>query len=193
MKRLLFCLVLAATWMTALTLPARACDPRPRVIRRPTPAAPAAPTPQAPRPANPNPGTGEDVDWDLPADTSKEPAPAAGDRRSTTKPVTPRPAAAPTAPAPATGSFSDRVTQAVALKQALAAQNARLKAKWAELDRWDATAQEKFRRAFGSSDEQLRGRVMDRIEQLIDRNNQSIAAISENLNFEFFLQSKKRK
>jgi hypothetical protein len=62
-------------------------------------------------------------------------------------------------------SYSDRVTRAVVAQQALAAENARLEAKPAELERWDAVARDKFRRAFGTTDERMRQLVYQRIEQ----------------------------
>jgi hypothetical protein len=93
--------------------------------------------------------------------------------------------------APAGESWNERVVKAVQLQQAQAAQNARLEAKKAELERWDAPAQEKFRRAFGTADEAVRQRVLERIGALIQRNQQTIAAIADGMNFEFYLTANK--
>jgi hypothetical protein len=98
----------------------------------------------------------------------------------------------PTAPAAGSLSFSDRMAQVFAVRQHLAVQTARLEAKMNELNRWDAPAQEKFRQAFGSVDENLRQRVAKAIQAQIDRNRQTVAALSEGVNFEFYMRSKKK-
>jgi hypothetical protein len=89
------------------------------------------------------------------------------------------------------GSYNDRVVQAVAAQQALAAENARLGARLAELERWDTVAQDKFRRAFGTADERVRQLVFQRIEQRRERNQQLIAALADGLNLEFYMRTKK--
>jgi hypothetical protein len=85
------------------------------------------------------------------------------------------------------------MVQAVAAQRTLALTNARLEAKRAELQRWDERAQEKFRRAFGTTQEEVREQVLSRIDQEIQRNNQLLAVIAQNVNFEFYLQTKNRK
>jgi hypothetical protein len=83
------------------------------------------------------------------------------------------------------------MSRAVAAQQALAASNARLEGKRAELTRWDAAAHEKFQRAFGTTDERARRAVLQRIEQQLQKNQQVLAAIADGVNFEFYLQTKK--
>jgi hypothetical protein len=98
------------------------------------------------------------------------------------------------APKPASvdgASYADRMTRAVAARQTLVAQNARLDGKRRELLRWGSEDQEKFRRAFGSTDEQLRRAVLQRIEQQQARNRQLMAAIADGMNFDFYIQTKK--
>ena len=93
-------------------------------------------------------------------------------------------------PAPTPLSFNDRMAQVFATRQSLIAQTARLESKLNDLKRWDAPAQEKFRRAFGTIDDTVRLRVAKAIEQQIIRNRQTVAALGEGVNFEFYLQSK---
>jgi hypothetical protein len=89
-------------------------------------------------------------------------------------------------------SRNDQIIKAVAVQQALAAQNARLEAKLAELKRWDSQAQEKFLRAFGTTDETVRQRVIQRIDALIERNLQTMESIADSVNFDFFLEGRKQ-
>jgi hypothetical protein len=83
------------------------------------------------------------------------------------------------------------VARAVAARQALAAANGRLETKLGELERWDAAAQEKFHRAFGTTDERVRQAVRERIEKQRDKNLGLMAAIADGINFEFYMQTKK--
>jgi hypothetical protein len=109
------------------------------------------------------------------------------ERRAVERPATD----AEAAERPPSASFHGRMAQAIATQQALAAANARLDTKQAELERWDAAAQEKFHRAFGSTDERLRQAVLQRIEQQREKNLQLLAAITDGVNFEFYMQTKK--
>ena len=89
-------------------------------------------------------------------------------------------------------TFNDRMAQVIATEQNLAVQTARLEAKRAELERWDDVAQEKFRRAFGTVDEAARQRIIQVLSQQITRNRQTLAALAEGVNLDFFLQSKQQ-
>jgi hypothetical protein len=120
--------------------------------------------------------------WDLPADkrpdgrTAANPTPAV---------VQPRPASGPT--------FNDRMAQAIAAQRLLAAQNARLSTKRAELQRWDEAAQEKFQQAFGTTDAAARQLVLRKVEQQIDRNAKLMVTLADAVNFEFYVRTKKAK
>jgi hypothetical protein len=84
------------------------------------------------------------------------------------------------------------MVQLIASEQNLAAQTARLETKLRELERWDAAAQDKFGRAFGTTDDAVRQRVMAVLAQRITRNRQTAAALAEGANLEFYLQTKQR-
>jgi hypothetical protein len=148
------------------------------------PTAPADQEPADPPSQRDNDNSTNGVTWDLPGDSgsadSKEDLPPA----ATARPV------ASARPAAAGLSFNDRVTQAVGLQQALRAQNARLKSKREELVTWDAAAQAKFFRAFGTTDDAARLRVVRLIDQQIERNNRTLAALAERLNLEFYVEGK---
>lgn len=88
-------------------------------------------------------------------------------------------------------SRNEQIVKTVLVQQALVAQNVRLQAKRAELERWDRPAREKFLRAFGTTDEAARERVLRRIDGLLERNFKALVAIADNVNFESYLESRK--
>jgi hypothetical protein len=214
MKRFLIAAVVTALSATALLPNLRACEPG-RCSSRRTAANAPAPSPAPPAaPANDT-GTEDDTPPDLAnnADvpTPKEPrtqrpadgrgVPAASRPRTYSQGVA-RPTVAPTpsratapAPSPTTRaqglSFHDRVAQAITTQQALLTANARLEAKLAELQRWDEAAQDKFRRAFGTTEERVRQAVAQRLLEQRQKNLQALATITDGMNLEFYLQSKK--
>ena len=94
-------------------------------------------------------------------------------------------------PAARADSAHDRIVRTALTQQALAAQNALLAAKRAELRRWDAPVQAKFLRAFGTTDAATRDRVIARLDSLIGRNLAAMAAIADGINLQAFLESRK--
>jgi hypothetical protein len=211
MSRLVMRVALGLMGMALAGADVWACDGKPcpgpdrrssggRVV--PGNAGPSQPLPgntqgNAGRPANPGVDVvrgGDALDWDLPQDT----------KHGRAKDTGPRPDAAARSGQPANirppvsadrqgGSWNDRMVQAVNVQRTLVLLNARLEAKRAELQRWDEQAQEKFRRAFGTAQEEARQQVLGRIDQEIQRNNQLLAVLAQNVNFEFYLQTKNRK
>jgi hypothetical protein len=117
---------------------------------------------------------------------TRRPIRASAGRSRDTRPSTVR-----TGSTGSTGSANDRVLRAALAQQALAAQTALFRAKRAELERWDRAAQEKFAKAFGTTDEAVRERVLQRLDALIDRNIKAMAAIADNINFQAYLESRK--
>jgi hypothetical protein len=210
MNRLHISAVLGVLSLAVFVPSLHACDPKPR---RCTPGPRVVTPPPVPTPAVEDDGSevGDGLVWDLPADAKTRIAKAAKDgatgRRAPGRAARPgsrgpagsatpqrraaEPPASETAERPQGGSFHDRVTRAVAAEKALAAANTRLEAKLAELERWDAVAQEKFHRAFGTTDERVRQAVVQRIEQQREKNLRLMAAIADSVNFEFYMQSKK--
>lgn len=176
-----------------------ACNPRGCKPTRPVPVRPVRPEIVVPpTPVNPGPGPevngtdpadGNEVVWDLPEAEKRRIREAVRFRETESAPqAVSRPVAAtPQAPA-----LSDRVARALAAHKTLTAQVARLMAKRNEIQRWDGPAQEKFRQAFGSTDEQVRQRVQQRIDQLIQEGTRVLASLAEEIRFEFYVARNKR-
>jgi hypothetical protein len=173
---------------------------------RPTPVNPVDNTPPTPNP-NGLAGNGIDpndlvIDDLLPADAKRAIHLAAHKAGSvaTTRTTTPRrpttqPPVRVTTPEPTTDrplAFNERMAELIAAQQELATENARLEVKLNELTRWDDAAQEKFVRAFGTTDQAVRQRIMKLIEQKMEQNRQTAATLAEGANLQFYLQTKRR-
>jgi hypothetical protein len=203
MKRFILSLAAGVVGLTLACGTASACDTK--CNTRPAPAATPSPAPVVNPPARPT--TPEEADLEqllnkqrkqagqgnlpvkpLPAQATNNAGPSGALARTPATPAT----ATPATPVVRGPSQNDRIVKAVATQQALAAQNVLLEAKRAELQRWDRPAQEKFLRAFGTTDEGTRDRVIQRIDALIERNLQAMTTIADNLNFESFMENRKR-
>jgi hypothetical protein len=175
-------LILIATGLIlGSSLSAKACDPRAaRPAPRPGAAVPQPlprpqPVPQPiPQPSAVSPPANAEVEpvWDLPEDKTK---PSPKDNTSS-----------------ATAGLSERLMQAGAVRQTLITQNAKLIAKRGEMLRWDDAAREKFERIFGTSDEAVRRRVLQRLEGEILQNQKLIVALTENMSMELYFQAKRK-
>jgi hypothetical protein len=86
----------------------------------------------------------------------------------------------------------ERLVRAVSAHKALAAQVAKLMAKRAEIERWDGPAQEKFRRAFGTTDDKVRQRVLQQIDRQIQEASRVLASLADTIRFEFYVSQKNR-
>jgi hypothetical protein len=129
------------------------------------------------------------VVWDLP-EADKRRIREAVLARTSPKPGAGAPAASQ-APASEPAQTPENVSRALAAHKALAAQVARLVAKRDEIKRWDEQAQDKFRQAFGSADEALRARVLQRIDQEIQQRTRLMATLADNIRFEFYVARNK--
>jgi type IV secretory pathway VirB10-like protein len=213
--------ILCIACLSVLGMEARACDPKPRPCVTPRTPAPNRPTTPPPPVVEGDDGGEVDWDLpaETKRRITKEATartPARTDRSGSTHPGVRPPTSTPTDRAtterravrttdagdeaipnrndtarPEGPSHSQRMAQAVEAQRALAAANVRLDAKRRELQRWDAEAQEKFRRAFGTTDERVRRAVLQRIDEQKERNQRLLAAITDGMNFEFYMQTKK--
>lgn len=163
---------------------------------------PAPQRPQAPSAA----GQRGEVIWDLPTDDeatsrnrasspSTRPTPPqvpCGEQTSSRSTAGDRPAMRTTG-ANQTGQTSEqRLNQLLEVRDSLTADQQRLLTKKTELLHWDRVGQEKFYRAFNTTDEYTRAQVLRRIDELLQRNLEQLAAVKAQVDFEVFLQSKKR-
>ena len=203
MTRSLMSLSVCVALTTAAVSDLWACGPRscangagarPTVVRPVRPGAgtpvPAPTVGETSGPSVTESGGDTQVVWDLP---ETEKARIRQAVRLRTAPETASAPAAPTAPAAADSPVvPERVARAVAAQKAIAAQMARLLAKRAEIQRWDEVAQAKFRQAFGSTDEPVRARVMQRINQQIQEGSRLMAALADTISFEFYVAQKKK-
>jgi hypothetical protein len=184
-----------------LSSSAHACNPtcgtvvsRPPVTSAGGNTRPGAPnnTPQAIPSGTNEPIGGSEVNWDLP--TSEKARIAKAVRFRTETEVIPT----STTPAPATtvrpngAVIPERVARAVAAQREMAQQLNRLIAKRAEIERWDASAQDKFRRAFGTTDEAARRNVMQRLDQQIQDGSRILADLSDSVRFEVYVSQNKQ-
>jgi len=197
MKKFLLSMSLCLTASLVVAMNTQACDPRPGCGSsarpagvRPTPAAPVKPASGVVAPAQQgqsvNPGN-DDVVWDLPAAEKQRIKQAVRLREDA-------PAPSQAAPTTATTPQADgRLANAIAAHKALAAQLGRLSAKRAQVQRWDAQAQEKFRQAFGSTDEQVRKAVLQRIDQQIQESSRLLTALADNIRFDFYVSRDKQR
>jgi hypothetical protein len=195
MKKFLLSICLCVTTALLASAMAQACDPRPGcgvVPAKPQTSVRPVPAPVTP-PANSagGNGAGDEVIWDLPAAEKQRIKKAVLAREAIAPQGQPQPAPGPTPPV---YPSADEVRQAnaIAAHKALTAQLARLTAKRAEIQRWDSQAQEKFRQAFGSTDEQLRKAVLQRIDQQIQESSRLLAALADNIRFDFYVSRDKR-
>jgi hypothetical protein len=195
MKRFMATMCMGMALVPMVVSQVNACNPRPC---RPTQVIPVRPAPVIPQaPVNPQPGPeangptepigSNEVVWDLPETEKRRIREAVLSRTAPMQSVSTTPA--PTTEAPA---LPERITRALAAHKALAAQVNRLMAKRTEIQRWDNVAQEKFRQAFGSTDEQLRQRVLQRIDQLIQEGSRQLTTLADEIRFEFYVARNKR-
>ena len=82
----------------------------------------------------------------------------------------------PTGPAvapvrPVVAPMPERLVRAIAAHKELTLAVERLVAKRSEIERWDSQCQEKFARAFGTTDEKVRLAVLARIDQQIQESS----------------------
>ena len=86
----------------------------------------------------------------------------------------------------------ERITKALAAQKELKLNIQRLQAKRSEIERWDNVAQEKFRKAFGGTDEKVRQKVIQRIDQLIQESTRTLASLAEAIRFDFYISMNKQ-
>ena len=144
-------------------------------------------------------GRDDNLIWDLPGDkvrTKQPPASRAPQQRQAAA----RKPAAPAQAEPEPNVNSDLIGQAanqrmnriLDARDVLSTDFRRLQAKKAELIRWDRAAQEKFQRAFGSADLELRQQVLIKLDGALKQTANRLAQVQERLDFEVFMQSKNR-
>jgi hypothetical protein len=131
---------------------------------------------------------GDEVVWDLPEAEKIRIREAV---RARTSPRVQQPSSSSGNIAPvSTPVVPERLVRAVAAHKALATQVAKLMAKRAEIERWDGPAQEKFRRAFGTTDNQVRLRVLQQIDRQIQEASRLMASLADTIRFEFYVSQK---